>query len=203
VSQAVQTVAPLFPGPLANIANAIQAQLQLGFPPSLFQFKFLPGKLDKAAWSKLTQFNQPFIGLGFGGITTVANGRAPLIGQSKWTLVVAVRRSNISPGVLFYGDAQGPGVTLLATTAMSLLHGFNCDTGTALVESCSNIAPDEFGEDSALIAINFSVPLTLDLPETITPPALNLFEENSETWNWPAGAGSTDFTTSDWINPNV
>jgi len=203
MSEAVATVGPLFPGPLAQIANGVAAQLQLGFPASLFQFKFLPGKLDKAGWKNITKFNQPFLGLGFGGIMSANNSPRPFIGSSKWTLVVAVTRAGVQPGVLFYGDAQGPGVTLLATTAMSLLHGFNIAGGVALVESCSNIAPDEFGDDTALIAVNFSVPINLPLANTITEPVLNLFEENAETWNWPTATGSTDFTTSDWINPNV
>lgn len=195
--------APLPPGPLAGQAVAIAARLQSVFPPSLFKFAILPGKITKPVWDNLTTGNQPFLGLGFNGMVPDKGNGSTFQGKASWMLLVASRH-NATPKDRYFGNAQYPGVTLFATTAVAILQGFDAETGSVTVSGCTNLSPDEWGGDSAIIGITLEVPLTLFVDEAIMPPTgLGLFAELAETYNWPVNTGSTDFVTSYWENPNV
>jgi hypothetical protein len=185
--------------------KAISARLQLGFPPALFQFKFLPANAgaDKAVWKNLTQGNQPFLGLGFGGIVPKTDGRI-FMGVASWMLLVSVRMNNGTPKSLFYGDKQGIGALKMAAAAASLLHGMNAATGTLTVAKIANSVSDAWAEDHAVIALDLLVPLTLRVDEAILKPdGLGLFEELLTVWNVPGPQGGVDTYSSDWENPNV
>jgi hypothetical protein len=163
----------------------------------------LPGKINKAEWDKLTSGNQPFLGLGFNGIAPNKDNGGLFAGTASWMLMVATRH-NGTPKDRYFGNAQYPGVTLFATTAIAILQGFDADTGSVTVSGCSNLSPDEWGGDSAIVGITLTVPLSLQVDTAILPPTgLGLFETLAETYNWPVSTGSTDFMTSEWDNPNV
>lgn len=202
MSEAVTPVSPLLPGPLAEQGFAIAARLQLAFPPSKFQFKYLPASIDRASWKEITQGNQPFIGLGFMGVSPTGEGKV-YEGIASWMLLVAIRRQG-TPKSRFYGDAQGLGVMVMATAAASVLQGCVAATGSITVGKIANAIAEAWSDDSAVVSLDLRIPLRLPLADAITKPGgLGLFEAMETTWNEPTSTGgSTDTYTSDWENPN-
>jgi hypothetical protein len=187
---------------LAAQGRAIAARLQLAFPASLFQFKYMPANADRKAWQSLTQGNQPFLGLGFVGVAPKMDGRI-FLGVASWMLLLSVRQATGTPRSLFYGDAQGIGVLKMAGVAVAVLQGFNAATGAVEVRKVSNAVSEAWADDCAVIALDLAVPLRITLADTIQNPGCGIFEEMAETWNFPTANGSTDVFTSDWENPNV
>lgn len=201
MSEAVTPVSPLLPGPLAEQGFAIAERLQLAFPPAKFQFKYLPANIDRAGWKEITQGNQPFIGLGFVGVSPTGEGKV-FEGVASWMLLVAIRRQG-TPRSRFYGDAQGLGVLVMATAAASVLQGFVAATGSVTIAKIANAVAEAWSDDSAVISLDLRIPLQLPLAEAITKPdGLGIFEALATTWNVPTDGGSTDIYTSDWENPN-
>jgi hypothetical protein len=199
-------VAPLLPGLFAAIGDAITARLQVAFPPSLFRFKDLPPAFTEAVWDSLTSGNQPMLGLGFVGVTPTAETRVAQ-GVAKFMLLIALRGERTTRS-LWYGDAQGGGVLAYAATAWALLEGFNACAGAVHVASINNTVADAWRKNSAVIALDLRVPVTVALPDGITPPSIGIFETLAEQWNVPtpvggAITGSEDTYTSEWDNPNV
>jgi hypothetical protein len=184
--------------------KAIAARLQTVFPPSLFQFKYLPPNPggDRKAWASLVQGNQPFLGLGFVGVSPVADN--PVFnGIASWMLLLAVRQAAGTPKTLFFGDAQGIGVLKMGFVATAILQGFNAATGAVSVAKMSNAISDAWSDDSAVLGLDLRVPLTIKLSDAIAKPGDGLFEELNTIWNVPVPNGSQDIYSSDWENPNV
>ena len=193
----------ILPGALVTQGRAIAAMLGEVFPPSLYQFKYLPAKLNKVSWGHLTQGNQPFLGLGFDVIKPTTSGGV-FSGVASWVLLAAVR-ANGTPQQRFYGDPQGIGVLSIATVAISVLQGRVAGgTGTIEVKAVMNVDAEEWSADSAVIGINLEIPLRLPLYDAVIKPAdLGLFKEMLSTWAIPTPEGSADIFTSDWTNPNA
>jgi hypothetical protein len=203
MSEAVTRVSPIPHGLLGRQGLAIAALLQLVFPPSLFQFKYLPANIDRAGWKEITQGNQPFLGLGFVNVMPKGEADSVFNGVASWMLLTAVRRQG-TPKSRFYGDAQGIGVLDMALAAVAVLHGQVAGTGSISVAKVANAVAEAWSEDSAVISLELKIPLTINMADAFTKPGgLGVFEELATTWNVPTDAGgSTDTYTSDWENPN-
>lgn len=194
---------PVLPGPLVAQGNAIIARLAQVFPSTLFHFKFLPPKIDRAKWSMLQQGNQPFIGLGWNGVVPDKGDLPFLMGQNSWTLLVAVRAQGADL-VRYFGDANGPGVMGLAAVAAAVLHRAPLATGAGQVTKISNVVADEWSGDAAIAAIDLLVPVSLPLHEAIiAPDGIGWFGVLAESWAAANNDGGTAAYTSDWENPNV
>ena len=152
----------------------------------------------------MTQGNQPFLGLGFVGVVPTGDG-VVFTGIASWMLLVVVRQNAGTPKTLFYGDAApgSIGALKMAAVAAAMLQGFVAATGSVTVKKISNAVSDAWSDDCAVLALDLQVPVRLELDDVITAPALGLFTELAETWNFPGPEGSQDMFTSDWENPNV
>jgi hypothetical protein len=203
----VAPVTPLLPGLFAAIGDAITARLQLAFPPSLFRFKDLPPAFTPEVWRSLTEGNQPMIGLGFVGVKPISDTRVAR-GVAQFMLLIA-KRGERTTRSLWYGDAQGAGVLAYAATAWAVLQGFNACTGPVDVASMNNTVAEAWKDNSAVIALDLRVPVTVQLADAISDPGIGIFETLVAQWNVPTPvgatviAGSEDTYASEWDNPNV
>lgn len=205
-SQAQQTApaSPVIPGFLVQQGLAIQARLQLIFPPSIFHFMVLPPRLDMKTWNSLMQGNQPFLGLGFNGFKPdTGTMRGKIQGKSSWSVLTAVRRNGSDEG-RYFGDKFGIGALTMAEVATTALNGFNAATGSVEVVAFSNVAADGWGDDSVIMKIDLAVPATLALQdEILAPDGLGWFDVLASTWGWSAQDGTSASLTSIWNNPNA
>lgn len=195
---------PIIPGFLVAQGEAIRKRLQIPFPPSLFMFKVLPPRIDARKWATLTSGNQPFIGLGFVGFRPGERTGGPLQGAASWTVLVAVRHAQATDASRYYGDVYGIGALTLAEVASSVLHNHAAPGGKISVQAVTNIAADEWGDDTVIIKIDLSIPLTLPLYNAIIQPdGLGWFDVLSSQWGWAAQDGTNASFTSEWDNPNA
>jgi hypothetical protein len=203
MSGAQNPLALIFPGPVVAQGKLIQERLKLAFPANKFQHKFLPPRIDKAAWKDLTTSGQPFIGLGFQKISAQKIESRQFAGIAHWIALVAVRAAG-RPDERYYGDAQGLGVLTLAPILVAMLQGWFSNTGTATVDGMANVASDEWADDSSIVQVSFSIPITLALPDLIANPGgAGVFAEMAETWVLGGVTGVTTTYLSDWENPDA
>ncbi len=196
--------APVVPGPFVQQGLAIQARLQLAFPPTKFYFKVLPPRIDAKKWARLTQGNQPFVGLGFNGFVPRKEVSGVLRGDASWMVLTAVRRDSTTDEARYYGDAFGIGALTMAPVAAAILHGYVCAGGTAQVDRLANVAADEWGDDAVICQVDLRIPTDLPLADMIiNPGGAGWFGEMIDTWSWTVADGTAGSSTSVWKNPNV
>ncbi len=185
------TVASINPGPLSLIGTALQAQLQVAFPPSYFEFSFMPPRLTAQEWERLVR-RTPFIGLGWNDIDATNNGGSLFKGESHWT-VFAVVTNQASVGGRYYGDQQGVGLFQVLQAAIAVLNGFTIkNVGTCLVKKVSNAYAEGWNKENiAMAAIDVAVNLTLSPAATLVGPEMTpgTFKQLGIDWMFsPDGA---------------
>ncbi len=204
-SQAQQNApaSPIIPGFWVKQGQAIQARLQVAFPATLFHFKVLPPRITAQSWGKLTNGNQPFIGLGFNGFRVKSHAGGKLVGETSWTVLTAVRRDGRVDS-RYYGDGFGIGALTMAEVATAVLNNAAAATGKIEIASVANVAADDWGDDAVIIKIDLAVPVTMSLADEILAPAgLGWFDVMASTWGWSAQDGTKASYDSEWNNPNA
>lgn len=136
---------------------ALQAQLQLVFPPAQFQFRVVPATLTPRVWSELTQ-RTPAVLLGWDGFSPQKPEMRRLAGASNWS-VFAVTRNPGGPLARLIGDAKGPGLLDMVRGVAGVLNGHTfTGLGTTFVSSITQVTSAEWDmEDLAVARINIDV----------------------------------------------
>ena len=115
-----------------------------------------------------------------------------------------MRRASATHKGRYYGDKFGIGALTMAEVAASLLNGYVANTGTIKVGAISNVAADDWGEDSVIMKIDLLVPVTIRLgDEILAPEGLGWFDVLATTWGWSAQDGTQASFNSEWSNPNA
>lgn len=180
------------PGPLAKTALALQTRLQVAFPPALFAFDFVPAKVTKETWRKLTR-KTPFIGIGWADIEGGRNLRF-FQGESRWSVFLATKNTS---GILgrYFGDALAPGLFTMVEAATAALQGFTIpDVGSTGITRGSNVFVEGWDDEDMVVAtLDVTVGLTIRMADVL----LNVgdegeFNELSIDWNFGAGTVLSD-----------
>lgn len=175
-------VQPITPGPLSQIARALEARLQLVFPLTRFQYEFMPPRVTAEGWRNLMR-KTPFVGIGWNVLADSKGGRV-FTGASKWS-VFLVTRNQASIAARYYGDKQGPGLFTMVQAAVGLLHGYTIKGfGSVQVTQAANAFAESWDDDTAMAIVDLQVGTTVELPDVVTAPGdLGLFREMFATWN--------------------
>jgi hypothetical protein len=205
VSQAQVNPTPLLPGPLTLQARAIIDRLQIVFPPSYYEFQYLPANITGKHWESIVQGNQPMLGLAFLGLAPV--GENPVMNATAmWMVLCSVRRAGKPQDRFLSGKIGGKpviGALDFASTAVALLHRANLGTGTGLVTKVTNAVSEAWAGDSAVMSIDLRIPLTLPAAGAFTTPeGLGLFQQLSTQWNEKEPGGGVDTYSSVWVDQN-
>lgn len=149
------TVLP--PDELSASFSAIQAQLQLVFPATKFQFRVIPGTLTARVWSELTA-RTPAVLLGWEGFAPRKPASRRLIGSSSWAVFVVVRNQG-GPTQRLVGDTAGPGLLDMVRAAAAVLHGHTATgIGTLFVTSVSQVSSTDWDmEELAVARVSFDI----------------------------------------------
>lgn len=204
MSEAIIPVSALVPGPLVISARALTRRIQFVFPPTKFQFRFVPAKITARAWGELYQGTQPFVGLGWNGLASSGDS-IEFTGSSNWTVLLAVKATGGKPDVRYLGDGVGPGLLTFVPAMIAALNGLRiAGAGTAIVKKVSNVYADDWGDDMAMAMMDVTVGMSLPVAATLTAPAdLSLLTEISENWAFSTPDGAVPAQQSEWDNPNV
>ncbi len=203
-AQRTAPASPIIPGIFVKQGEAIQARLQVAFTPAWCHFEVLPPRLTRNVWDKITQGNQPFLGLGFNGFKPTGSLGKPLMGEVSWTVITAIRRNSATHMGRYYGDKYGIGALTMAEVAAALLTGYGAPGGTVKVVAIANVAADDWGEDSVIMKIDLLIPVKLRLgDEILAPEGLGWFDVLATTWGWSAQDGTHASFNSEWDNPNA
>ena len=170
-------------GALFDAASALQARLELAFPPAQFEHQVVPARLSKPVWERLTR-RCPFIGRGFAGLTPARpNSQRIWRGDAAWTVFLGVQNSKM-PGLLL-GDALMVGQLGLVGVATALLHGWTVrGLGTWQVGAMSNLYAEEYiHDDIGVVAVEVSV--GIEMSDEAAAMALPEFLQLGATWDLP------------------
>ncbi len=190
----IYPVQPIGPGPLALIARALQARLQLVFPATRFQHDIVPAKITPEIWKQLLR-RTPFIGLGWNAVNNGLDGRL-FEGLSSWSVFLVVKNPASVPA-RYFGDTQGAGLFLLTQAAIGVLNGYTIEGfGSVRVRQAGNVYAESWDDDAAAVIVDLDVTTTLALPELVSAPGdLNEFSAMMAEWNF----GGADVLTEQLI----
>jgi hypothetical protein len=186
------------PGQLQQLGTALIAQVQIAFPPTLFQFEVMPSKLTPQAWTALVR-RVPFVGLGWNGVEPAPDMGRGFRGVSRWTLYLVTRNSAGELG-RYFGDAQGPGLLQMVQAAVVLLQGADIGgVGTAAVRSVANAVAEGWeGGNAVIAAVDIDVPVDLTLRNSIDGASVDMdaLKTLAIAWDFlPATGSLTDTIT--------
>ena len=190
----IYPVQPIGPGPLALIARALQARLQLVFPATRFQHDIVPAKITPEIWKQLLR-RTPFIGLGWNAVSNQLDGRL-FEGLSSWSVFLVIKNPASVPA-RYFGDTQGAGLFLLTQAAIGVLNGYTIEGfGSVRVRQAGNVYAESWDDDAAAVIVDLDVTTTLALPELVSAPGdLNEFSAMMAEWNF----GGADVLTEQLI----
>ena len=181
-------------GPLHFTARALQARLQLLFPPNYFDWHWLDGKIGKTQWDRLTR-RCPSVCLGFAGVTPSASNGLAFEGKSHWFLALVTRNEG-GPQARLLGDRLAPGILSVVRAATVALNGFVinppdtpwCASGAVEVTDISALTSDDWTSEAlAAVGINLAVPYEEVLPPGLDTP--NRLDALSITWSFDPPGG--------------
>jgi hypothetical protein len=186
-------------GPLEQIAKAIKARLELAFPPKVFTHRWMPARVDREVWRRLTE-RLPLVAIGFNRFHR-AQTTGALNVLSDWSVYVATKNERGQEGLLF-GDDFAPGQLSLIQVAAAILHGFTLPgLGSIQVNDAASAFIEE-GQDPNLGvgAIELTVKADLSLANLLTgddlTPATLAMQQIQWTFGADTGADLTDTITN-------
>ena len=191
----------VLPGRTAAVARAIQARLNMAFPPARFAHAWMPAKMSEKVWTDLLR-STPFVGLGWSANrATTASGRI-FNGDFMFDVYLVVKNELGLEGRLF-GDRFGPGLMQMADAAVAVLNGFTLpNVGTLVVSAASNAFADGLGDDKAIAAISVCVKGPLGVGDIFEGPELCGDQITEFVWSWHIdGTLTGDVIVDDIILP--
>ena len=194
------SVAAINPGVLGQIACALQARLQIVFPPERFQFDFMPPKLSSREWTALVR-RPPFIGLGWNELAQKSTPSRIFTGASTWPVFIVVN-NQAGTRNRYLGDAQGPGLFALVQAAIIALNGFRLvdksgePLGSCTVQRAANAFAENWDADGyAMAAVDVSVVTEVTVPGAVVGPeaTFDLLKEIEASWVFSDAGAQAQF----------
>ncbi len=159
-------------GPVQLMTAALQARLQWAFPPTYFDFAFMPFKADRR-WFERCFRRCAGVALSWRGCEPTKSDAVPFTAHARFTVVLFAKNAG---GVQqrYVGDGLGVGLFSMTRIATLALQGWTMPTaangwepqGAVIVDQVGNLYDEQWGDENTAIA---GLDLSIEYEEVLPP----------------------------------